>query len=181
MQKTKIEYIGESWLEVPGYQGYYASSSGKILSMKKHTPLIMKQISTRKSGYMYVFMYNNNKMCKVWVHRAVLTAFIGPCPWNNECRHLDDNPKNNTLDNLCWGTRLENVADKRRNNGLPIGERSGTHKLTEKQVITIRREREKHSLRKLAKKYGVSHTCIRRAALGIKWSYLPTEVLDAKN
>lgn len=181
MQKTKIEYSGEVWFGVPEYPGYYASSSGNILSMKKKSPTIMKQISASKSGHMYVFMYKNNKMTKVWVHRAVLSAFVGPCAQNQECRHLDDNPKNNTLGNLCWGTRLENVSDKRRNGGIPVGERAGTHKLTEKQVIALKEERKGNTLRSLAKKYGVSHTCIRRATLGIKWSYLSMEAGNAKN
>jgi hypothetical protein len=120
-------------------------------------------------------------MEKIWVHRAVLSAFYGYDPDNIECRHLNDNPKDNTLENLKWGTRLENVADKRRNGRLPIGERSGSHKLTEEQVLDIKKEHKKESLRSLAKKYKVSHTCIRRAALGIKWSYLSEEDNHAKN
>ncbi len=48
-----------------------------------------------------------------YVHQLVLEAFVGPCPSGLECRHLDGNPDNNQLENLRWGTRLENMADKK--------------------------------------------------------------------
>ena len=76
------------------------------------------------------------------------------------------------LENLCWGSRQENVDDKRVNDKMPVGERSGTHKLTEAEVLEIRKARGTASLRELGAKYGVSHTAIRRAMLGIKWGYL---------
>lgn len=35
-----------------------------------------------------------------------------------EMRHLDDNPLNNRLENLKWGTQKENMRDARKNNKL---------------------------------------------------------------
>lgn len=47
------------------------------MSMKRGSPFIMKQMSAR-DGHLYVFMYDaNRQMKKVWVHRAVLSAFCG--------------------------------------------------------------------------------------------------------
>jgi hypothetical protein len=131
----------------------------------------MKQIASY-DGHLYVFMYDGGNMKKVWVHRAVLSAFRGKEEKHLECRHLDDDPANNHIINLEWGDRFQNVADKRRNGGMPVGERSGTHKLTEKQVLQIRKQYGKITLREMARQYGVSHTTIRRAALGIKWSHI---------
>lgn len=31
-----------------------------------------------------------------------------------ECRHLNGNPVDNRLENLCWGTHSENEYDKHR-------------------------------------------------------------------
>jgi hypothetical protein len=171
MDKTKIDWADSTWNPVPEHEGYYASKDGQILSIKRGKPRIMKQI-TSKDGHKYVFMYDNAIMKKVWAHRAVLSAFSGYDGKGLECRHLDDNSSNNTLKNLAWGTRLQNVADKRRNGGIPTGERSGTHKLTEQQVLEIRATHGTKPLRKIAEQYGVSHTCVRRAALGIKWAHL---------
>jgi len=41
----------------------------------------------------------------------VLETFVGPRPYNMECRHLDGNKLNNNLDNVCWGTHTENSKD----------------------------------------------------------------------
>lgn len=160
------------WKAIPGYEKYYASKEGDILSMKKEEPYLMKQ-QISKDNHHYVYLYDScGNSRKVWVHRAVLSAWVRPPRDGEEGRHLNDNPHENTLRNLSWGTRADNVDDKRKNGGFPIGERSGTHKLTESDVREIRKLYGKQSLRSIAKIYGVSHTCIRRAALGIKWSYL---------
>lgn len=171
MYKTRIEWGDTTWYTVPDHKDYYASADGRILSIKRGNPHIMKQITSR-DGHKYIFMYDNGFMKKVWVHRAVLSAFSGREEKRLECRHLDDDPSNNALGNLSWGDRYQNVADKRRNGGLPTGEKSGTHKLTEQQVREIRTIHGTKPLRAIAEQYGVSHTCIRRAALGIKWAHL---------
>ena len=172
MAKTRIE-----WRPIPNFSGYFVSNDGRILSLKNKMPRILKHILS-KDGHHYVFLYKNNKMHKMWVHRAVLLAFDRePLP-NEECRHLDGSPSNNKLENLCWGTRQENTDDKKTHGTLPIGERSGTHKLTIEDVIKIRKEYGKKSLRKLASEYGVSHTAIRRAALGIKWGHLKEGIIN---
>lgn len=51
------------------------------------------------------------------VHTVVATAFHGPRPPGLQCRHLNDNPRDNRPDNLAWGTPTENMADLIRNNG----------------------------------------------------------------
>ena len=172
---TKIEWADRVWKSIPDYPQYYASSDGQILSLKSKRPLIMKQMVS-KDGHKYVFMYVDGKMKKMWVHRAVLFSWKGLPQKGDEGRHLNDHPDNNDISNLEWGTRLENVNDKRINGGQPMGERAGTHKLTEAQVIEIRGLYGEKTLRELAAIYGVSHTCIRRAALGIKWAYLKEAV-----
>ena len=57
------------------------------------------------------------------LHGLVLEAFQGPRPEGLVARHLDDNPLNNTVENLVWGTQSENVLDAVRN---------GTHRQTQK-------------------------------------------------
>ena len=169
--------FGKEWKQIPDYCGYYASKEGEILSLvkSKNKPRILKQIPTGE-GHLYVFLYSGEKMTKMFVHRAVLLAWVGPPADGQEGRHLDDNGENNVLENLAWGSRQENVDDKKRNGGMPIGERSGTAKLTEAQVLEIRRRVGKEPLRSLAKEYGVSHTAIRRAANGTKWGHITEDL-----
>lgn len=49
------------------------------------------------------------------LHRLVLKAFAGDPQPGQEARHRDDDPYNNRLDNLVWGTRSENMRDQVRN------------------------------------------------------------------
>lgn len=169
----KINWNGKMWAKIPEYEEYYASSDGSILSTKKREWHIMKPISA-KDKHLYVFLYRNGNMRKMWVHRAVLLAWDRePLP-GEECRHLNDIPTDNRLKNLCWGTRIENVADKRRNGGIPYGERAGTHKLTDIQVLEIREKYSKDkSSSDLSVEYGVSKNTILQIVKGNKWRHLP--------
>jgi hypothetical protein len=167
MGKTGIP----NWQPIPGFPGYEASDNGDIRSLKGKTPRILKPIP-QKDGYWYVFLYTPKSRPKVYVQRAVLAAFCGEPPAGQEARHLDGNRSDNRLENLAWGTPTDNCEDKRRHGTLRRGETTGTHKLTPEAVLAIRQEYGTATLRALGKKHGVSHTAIRRAAIGITWSHL---------
>lgn len=49
------------------------------------------------------------------IHHLVLEAFVGPRPEGMEALHYDDDPTNNVLWNLRWGTPSENHFDRVRN------------------------------------------------------------------
>lgn len=161
------------WRYVPGFPQYLVSSTGLVKSIKiasKHK--ILRPIVRKETGHLYVFLYEERKRHKCYVHRIVAQAFLGAPPPDMVCRHLDGNPKNNTFSNLAWGTNQENSDDKWLHGTMPVGEKCVTHKLTEQDVLHIRQLHGQESLRALAKRFGVSHTSIRRAAIGMKWSYL---------
>lgn len=52
--------------------------------------------------------------------RLMLLTFVGQPKPGQVCRHLDDDPTNNALGNLRWGTQSENMHDKVAN-GLHWG------------------------------------------------------------
>lgn len=168
MSETKIPWADEVWTQIPGFEDYYASESGQILSTKAKTPKVMSPIPA-KDGHLYVFLYVHGKGRKQWVHQLILRTFVGEPPKGQECRHLDGDPSHNYFSNLAWGTRLENMQDIRRHGRQPEGENSVAHKLSAQDVIDIRKQYGTKTIRALGREYGVSHTVIRRAALGINW------------
>ncbi len=175
---TRIEWCrnqdgtpGVTWNPVPDFPGYFASKEGFVKSTKLKKCKILKPIFS-KDGHCYVFLYKNGKQHKSWIHRIILSSFVCKCPIGCEGRHLDGNPSNNKVSNLAWGTRLENIKDKQKHGTQSRGEFHGAAKLTEIDVLEIKQKIGHITIRELGRQYGVSHTAIRRAALGIKWSYL---------
>lgn len=96
------------------------------------------------------------------VSRLVLEAFVGPCPPGMEACHFPDrNPSNNRLENLRWDTAEANQADRRFHGTSNAGERNGSARLTEAQVIEIRRRKGAgESSLVLSREFGVARVTI---------------------
>lgn len=167
--------FGKSWRQIPKYNGYFASKDGQILSLAKNQnrPYIMKQI-VAEDGHRYVLLYREKKAMKMFVHRAVLMAWDRMPEPGEEARHLNDDPSENALENLSWGSRQENVDDKRKNGRLPLGEDSAQHKLTEAMVMDIRsRYADGESSSNLGAEYGIARNTVLSIVRGETWGHLP--------
>jgi hypothetical protein len=160
----------EVWADVPGYEGFYrVSNTGRVARCKQLLPCLVlegKRVHIRElkpiaryAGRLSVALCLPGEKPK-WhqIHRLVLMAFVGPCPEGMECRHLDGDHLHNHLDNLKWGTRTENMRDKRIHGTQTEGEQSPRAKLTEDDVRAIRSS--KATGRDLAAHYGVSQVAI---------------------
>lgn len=111
----------ETWADIPGYEGLYQASifgyvrsiTRIVLKGKDHVPskvtgkIITPWIDT--SGYLKVDLYKNGKRKCEKLHQLIAKTFI-PNPLNKETvNHKDENPLNNTIQNLEWMTNKENV------------------------------------------------------------------------
>jgi hypothetical protein len=160
----------EVWADVPGYEGFYrVSNTGKVARCKQLLPRLVlegKRVHIRElkpiaryAGRLSVALCLPGEKPK-WqqIHRLVLLAFVGPCPEGMECRHLDGDHLHNHLNNLKWGTRTENMSDKRVHGTQPEGETCHKAKLSEEDVRQIRAS--KATTRALGEHYGVSQVAI---------------------
>jgi hypothetical protein len=94
----------ETWL--PTEWLYFVSSLGRIKSMR--TGKILSPLKTT-TGYLQIQLSFGGKMKQIKIHRLVAITFI-PNPENKrEVNHKDGNPLNNSVSNLEWVTRSENV------------------------------------------------------------------------
>lgn len=101
--KTDIIYK-----DIPNFEGLYkVSNTGKIFSniSNKHLK------PSKNRGYERVSLCKNGKIKDVFIHQAVLWAFVGVQPKGIEVRHLNSDPSDNRLENLCYGTKSENMQD----------------------------------------------------------------------
>lgn len=172
------------WKEIKGYEGYYeVSTEGKIRSVnrtiKKGEVFISRKSQEMKTfltnGYERVSLNKEGKRKKFMVHRLVAETFI-PNPENKkEVNHKDANKLNNSVGNLEWVTKLENMRHAEDNNLIrrTKGTQRYNSKLNEDLVRELRKRfKEGETCHSLAKEIGVNEKTIRTACLGITWKHV---------
>ncbi len=120
---------------VSGFPDYSITKNGRIWS--KHGKGRWIKPTKYKGGYCGVSLQREKKDYFRRVHRLILETYVGLCPKGMETRHLDGNPANNHLDNLCWGTPKENMGDRDLHGRTGRGELNGRCILTESDVRMV--------------------------------------------
>lgn len=121
----------ESWLPVTGFEGRYEiSDHGRVWSCPHIKPGRSPQgepvtrqykgkfLSPRSHGnnpHVYVDLYRDGSARRIGVSQLVLEHFVGQSEDGQLGLHWDDNPLNNHVLNLRWGTPSENNQDCVRN------------------------------------------------------------------
>lgn len=128
----------EEWRPVIGYEAYYqVSNLGRVRSLKRLKPLIG---SIDDCDYHRVTLWTPHGQATKKVHRLVCEAFNGPPNiLHREVAHLDGRRRNNRADNLKWVSHVENQGHKYWHGTNPAGSRHPNAKLSEADVIEIRR------------------------------------------
>ena len=128
----------ELWADIPGWEGLYeVSTQGRVRSLRSGK--IMSPGGGGQRKYPQLWLCQMPRKEKHYVHSLVAGAFLGPRPIGADVMHLDDNPQNNMLENLQYGSRKENLKMGRKLSGDHL---SGTahynNKLTEQDVRDLR-------------------------------------------
>ena len=158
----------EIWKKIEGFGNYSVSNEGRVKNDK-----IFLKLSYNKRGYSQVVLWNENKNKIQTIHRLVAQAFI-PNPDNKpEVNHIDYNKTNNHVSNLEWATKKEN-EDHALQNGLKVkGEQNGGSKLTEIEVIEVRKLFKEGWLKKdLAQKFGITRNSISNIIKRKFWTHI---------
>ena len=107
-------------------------------------------------------------------HRISYELYVGKIPDGLCCLHRCDNPACVRPDHLFLGTQDENVYDRDVKGRGPIGEKHGSAKLTEEQVMDIRAMygKGKTTQTKIAEMFGVDQHTISSIVLLKTWAHL---------
>ncbi len=158
------------WRDVRAYPGYMVSDDGQVWGPRK----LLKGV-LNPDGYPVVRLYKDRKGRFFKVHQLVLLAFNGLRPSGMEARHLNGVKTDNRVENLRWGTRQENMADRERHGVVSHGrERSmqcaHLRKLCEEDVLAIRDSTE--STYVLGRRFGVSPVAIGHIKRRRTWKWV---------
>lgn len=170
----------EIWKVIPGYEGrYQASTQGRIRSLdreitqlgregkpftRKMKGRVLRPGRYAKSGHVSVVLGKgtNGKP----VHQLILLAFVGPVPEEMEVRHLNGDPTDNSLANLVYGSRSDNILDVYRQG-------KAWRKLTVEDVQAIRKDlKDGRRVQLIADEYDVTISTIYRIRKGETYSWL---------
>lgn len=120
----------ETWMPAIGYEGLYeVSNYGRVASLMfrngktsyyldSRRLLSQARSTSTKRGkkylkYLHVVLRDkNHKPTTIAVHRLVLFSFLKKQPRSLPVMHLDGDPLNNRLNNLCLGTKEDNEKHK---------------------------------------------------------------------
>lgn len=102
------DYAGERWKESE-LPNIWISDYGRVYNLK--TGNFISPSRGDNHGHLAIKSGGKQK----YYHRMLATAFIDNNYDDPYVRHLDDNPSNNELENLAWGTQHENHLDCVRN------------------------------------------------------------------
>lgn len=168
---------GEDMIQkkIPIGDAYYAREDGEIVSMKYGKEKILKKTLNKQNGYYSVSIgYEINKYKTYNVHYLICLAFHGEKPDDMEVMHFDGDRLNNCPSNLSYGTRLENHADKIRHGTSGKGELNSNAKLTEEDVINIRKKYKKgvYGYIRLGKEFNVLSGTIQKIINREIWKHI---------
>lgn len=185
-----MDIIAEEWRPVPGAEGRYeVSNLGRVKSLKRvvscglqHGKLRTRTVPEKilspckdTDGYDLVrFSWKEKEKPRpCTVHKLVAMAFLGPRPEGCWVLHGPKGKEDNSIENLYYGTPVQNVKDKWRDGTVIIGEKHHKAKLKEVDVIAIRDlYRQGLTQKAIAARYCVGVTAIAKIVNRENWKWL---------
>lgn len=117
MEDNHYTEENDYWKRVEGFERLYAiGRGGEVWSFRAK-----RNLNTERIGepYRSALLRDGEKTRKGYVHRLLAEAFL-PNPDNLPVvRHLNDDKRDNRLENLAWGEQQDNVNDMIKNSGHP--------------------------------------------------------------
>jgi hypothetical protein len=166
----------EIWKDIAGFEGLYqVSNLGNVKRLFSKRVLKERLIGRNIDRYGYVkrVLSKDGKMYFFTEHRLVAMSFINNPNNKATVNHKNGIKTDNRVENLEWCTNEENMKHAIEN-GLKDQKGIKHHKckLTEEQVLEIRKIGFSQTRTSLSKKYGVSRTNILGIIRGNFWKHI---------
>ena len=157
--------------EYPNYRIYSDGRIEKLSPMARKGGIYISPALTI-NGYLRVSLMRNNKSKSFSVHRLVAEHFVdGKTDIKNYVNHIDGNKINNNFYNLEWCDMSYNTKHAYK---IGLSKKKGKLNLNDVKIIY----KQKISYKKLAKKYGVSETAIKKIKKGKSYLWLTLDLKE---
>lgn len=160
----------ETWVKIKGFENYEVSGNGFVRNARSGVVL---KATLNTWGYPSVTLCSGTKRKNIPVHRLVAENFILNPHHLPEVNHLDEDKTNNSVYNLVWATKKENMNHGTR-----------TQRASEKRFKRVIQYTLTGDIVKVwdsvkeAEQSGYSHSAIsacchgrRKSHLGYAWGY----------
>ncbi len=167
----------EVWLPVPDYDGLYSVSNlgrvrkeehtvyyGDHRDFRKEPQKIKKQQLSSNKKYLFTTLSKDKKTIHVGVHRIMAWAFFGEQKEGIEVRHKNGNSLDNRIENLCYGTKSDNMKDAIKHGTFQMSEWHSCAKLTNDQVKEIILSTENYQI--IARRFGIHPNTVHKLRRG---------------
>ena len=168
----------EELFPIKDYEGLYAiTKTGKVWSYPKqngyykesklHNGKFLSQCINHKG---YTIVQFNHK--RYFLHRLIAETFIPNPDKKSQVNHKNCNKLDNRIDNLEWCTHKENMEHAKFNNLTPKGSKNGNSKLTEFDVLCIKKLLEKTKAKDIAEMFNVTDETIYGIKNNMTWMHV---------
>lgn len=189
MSDVSLLPAGPEYREVPDCPGYMAGSDGVLWSCwtKGRWPRRtekwwrVKGTPTTQGGHLRVVLRTAAGFRVTdFLHRIILTTFVGPCPMGMiACHDPDHNPANNSVSNLRWDTPTANIADTKRHGRHTQGDMHPKAKFRDAdvpEVFRLRHAGKTHD--EIAAVFGVRRALVTHILLRKTYAHVDVGGLD---
>jgi hypothetical protein len=174
-------YWNEEWRtivdsEIGACDRFLVSNYGRLAFRKiKGNTWVLKRVSVSNGYPSASFTVNTGLQVRKPLHKLVAQTFI-PREDNDQDQviHLDHNRENNTVKNLRWASRSEQLDHTMNVPRLkPVNGRRGYHKLTDTEVLRLKKmiidPKRKTRMKLIARQFGISEMQLYRIKRGENW------------
>ncbi len=186
----------EVWRAIPGYDGYEASTLGRIRSLDRyltfdgrwgpttrfHRGRVLK-IKIKPTGTGFYRCFYAGRGSYPQVNRVICEVFNGPPPsQRHEAAHLNGNSLDDHYQNLVWATPVENASHKVAHDTVSIGSRNGAARLCENDIPGIFSAYVAGvNAKTISERFGVSEAAVLTALRRETWKHVSVDPAIIEN